>query len=112
MAYLDAAREAEVPVYLGHGLWDSILTPRQSVAAFNQLADPEDRFTDEHLDLFARWRIPEDIPEELQTESYFGDGDPGVVLSVRSASVQLVLFESNHDMVYQATMRWFASDPS
>lgn len=112
MTYLDAAREAGVPVYLGHGLWDSILSPRQSAAAFNQLADPEHRFTDTQLDQIARWQIPDDIPEELHVESYFGEGDPEVFLSVKSASVQLVYFRSNHDMVYQATMRWFASDPS
>lgn len=109
--YLDAAREAGVPVYLGHGLWDSILSPRQSGEAFNQLADPEDRFTEDELALLSRWRVPTDIPEPLEAQSYFGPGDPEVFLSIRSASVQLVYFRSNHDMAYQATMRWFASDP-
>lgn len=112
MNYLDAARDAGVPVYLGQGMWDSILSPRQSAAAFNQLADPDDRFTDAQLDEFARWRIPDDIAEPLAAESYFGSGDPEVFLSVESASVRLVYFRSNHEMVYHATMRWFASDPS
>lgn len=111
LTYLDGAREAGVPVYLGQGLWDSIVSPRQAANAFNQLADPEDRFTEEQVALFGRWRIPSDAGDPITAESYFGPGDPQVFFTRKSAEVTIVYFRSNHDMVYQATMRWFASDP-
>ncbi|MCJ7724818.1 MAG: alpha/beta fold hydrolase [Acidimicrobiia bacterium] len=111
LTYLDGAREAGVPVFLGHGLQDSFVSPRQSAYAFNQLADPEDRFTDEQIELFGRWRVPEEIAGPPTIETYFGEGDPKVLFARQSASVWLVYFQSSHEMVYQATMRWFASDP-
>jgi pimeloyl-ACP methyl ester carboxylesterase len=111
IAYIDGAREAGIPVYLGQGLWDSIVSPRQSANAFNQLADSGDRFTDEQVSQLGGWRIPADIGDPISTESFFGPGDPQVFLARKSAAVTIVYFRSSHDMVYQATMRWFASDP-
>ena len=111
MTYLDDAREAGVPVYLGHGLRDSLLSPRQSAYAFNQLADPEDRLTDEQIEVFGRWRVPEELAGPITMETFFGDGDPEVAYARQSASVWLVYFWSSHEMAYQATMRWFATDP-
>lgn len=111
MTYLDTAREEGVPVYLAQGLWDGIVSPRHSARAYNQLADPEDRLTDDQIASLGQWRVPIDLIDPLTAESYFEDGDPQVLVSIESAAVKLVYFQASHDMVYQATMRWFASDP-
>lgn len=111
MHYLDAAREQAVPVFIGQGIGDSLLSPSQGARAFNQLADPEDRFTDEELEQIGRRSVPEHLAGAIQTETFFGEGDPAPVLARQSASVWLVFFQANHEMVYQAAMRFFASDP-
>jgi len=110
MTYLDTARDEAVPVYIGQGIWDSFVSTEQGARAYNQLADPEDRLTDEQIDEIRRRRIPE--PSGLDTtETFFGDGDPTPLFARQSAAVWLVFFRADHEMVYQAALRWFASDP-
>jgi poly(3-hydroxybutyrate) depolymerase len=110
--YLDLARDAGVAVYLGHGLRDTIVDPRQSARAYNQLAAPADRFTVEQIDQFGRRTVPEELAGLPPVETYFGAGDPPVLFARQSGPVRLVYFGARHEMVYLATMRWFASDPS
>lgn len=111
MTYLEGAREAGVAVFLGHGLGDTILSPRQSAQAFNVLADPGDRFTEEQIAAFGRRQVPEDLTMDPEIETFFGPGDPEVLYARHSADVWIVYFRANHEMVYQAAMRWFATDP-
>ena len=63
------------------------------------------------MDLIAQGILPDDLPEPISTESYFAEGDPPPVLARQSAAVWLVLFDADHEMVYQPTLRWFATDP-
>jgi len=111
MTYLDTAREQGVPVFIGQGIFDSLLSPRHGATAFNQLADPEDRLSDGQVDEIGQGSIPEEITEPISTETFFGEGDPAPVFARRSGSAWLVLFGADHDMVYHATLRWLASDP-
>lgn len=109
--YLDTAREEEIPVYIGQGIYDSFVSPTQGARAFNQLADPEDRITDDEMEFIERRRLPDHLLESIETETFFGEGDPDPAFARQSASVWLVYFRADHEMVYQATLRWFASDP-
>jgi hypothetical protein len=63
------------------------------------------------MDLIAQGILPDDLPEPISTDSHFGDGDPTPVLARQSAAVWLVLFDGDHEMAYQPTLRWFATDP-
>ncbi len=111
MAHLDAAREHGVPIYIGQGLYDSLLSPAHGARAFNQLADPADHLGPAQIDELERGRIPGGIAEPITTDPFFGEGDPAPLFARRSASVWLVFFQADHDMVYQATLRWFSTDP-
>ena len=111
MTHLDGARDGEVPVFIGQGIYDSFLYPSQSARAFNHLADAEDRLTEDELEQLRRRRLPEQLLGASLEESFFGEGDPEALFARHSASVWLVIFRSNHEMVYQATLRWFISDP-
>jgi poly(3-hydroxybutyrate) depolymerase len=111
MTYLDTAREHGVPVFIGQGIYDSFVSPSQGARAFNQLADPEDRLSDEELEVIGRRRLPEHLLDSVTTETYFGQGDPSPVFARQSGAVWLVFFRASHEMLYQATLRWFASDP-
>ncbi|HSM02773.1 MAG TPA: alpha/beta fold hydrolase [Acidimicrobiia bacterium] len=111
MTYLNTAREEEVPVYIGQGIYDSFVSPSQGARAFNQLADPADRITEDELEVIERRRLPDDLLESIETETFFREGDPDTAFARQSASVWLVYFRADHEMVYQAALRWFASDP-
>lgn len=111
VTHLDAAREEQVPVFIAQGIHDSILWPSHGAGAFNQLADEADRFSDDQMAVIAEGGVPEDLSEPVSAETYFGDGDPTPVIARQSASALLVLFDADHDMAYQPTLRWFATDP-
>jgi len=111
LTHLDTAREEQVPVFIAQGIHDSILSPRHGAGAFNQLADPDDRLSDEQLEVIGDGGIPDDLSEPVSAETYFEEGDPAPVLARQSGAALLVLFDADHDMAYQPTLRWFASDP-
>jgi poly(3-hydroxybutyrate) depolymerase len=111
MTHLDAAKEEGVPVYIAQGIWDSLVRPSQGAQAFNQLADPADRLTEEEVAEVERRRLPDSLVDSITTESFFGEGDPQPVFARRSDSAWLVYFQADHEMAYLATLRWFASDP-
>lgn len=111
LTHLDRAREEQVPVFIAQGIHDSLLWPSHGAGAFNQLADPDDRFTEEQLAVIAEGAVPDDLSEPVNAETYFEEGDPTPVLARESGPVLLVLFDADHDMAYQPTLRWFASDP-
>jgi len=110
MTYLDMAREQGVPVFIGQGIGDSLLLPSQGANAFNQLADPEDRFTAEEVEEFGRRRVPTHLTE-YTADTYFEEGDPAPVFARQSGAVWFVLFQAAHEMVYAPALRWFATDP-
>ncbi len=111
MTHLDAAREEGVAVYIGHGISDSLLSPAHAARAFNQLANPDDHIEEEALESIAAGSLPDDLSGSVDAETFFADGDPDPVFARTSDSVTLVFFAADHEMVYGATARFFASDP-
>lgn len=107
-AHLDAAREAGLPVYLGHGLADRTVPPDHAVRAFDQLADDSDRLPRPVTGAVAGGQLPDEVPGE-QAEDFFDEQDPEVLLARRSGPVTLVLFEGEHDMVFHPGLRWMAA---
>jgi hypothetical protein len=111
ITYLDAAREAGVPVFIAQGINDTLLWPSNGANAFNQLADPADRLTPEEVEQIGRRSLPQHLANSITIETYFVEGEPRPVFARHSASVWFILFRSGHEMVYGPTLRWFASDP-
>jgi len=111
ITYLDNARDNEIPVFIAQGLQDPFVHSAGAAKVFNPLADPDDRFTAAEIDLFGRGIVPGHLPDWSDTTTYFGAGDPGPVFARESGSALLVYFAAGHDMVYNATARWFASEP-
>lgn len=107
--YLDSARDQAVPIFIAQGIRDPFVPRGVAAEVFNRLADPDDRLSAEEVDLLDRGRVPDHL--SITTETYFGDGDPVPVSARQSASALLVYFQSGHEMVYNASARWFASDP-
>ncbi len=111
VTYLDSARDHGVPVFVAQGIRDPYVPPSVAAEVFNQLADPEDRLSAAEVDLFGRGTVPDELSDWTRTATYFGYGDPAPVFARQSGPALLVYFQSGHDMVYNATARWFASDP-
>lgn len=111
LTHLDTAREHAVPVFVAQGIHDSLVWPSHGAEAFNQLADPDDRLSEEQVTEIREGRIPGDLSGSVINETYFEEGDPAPVFARQSAAVWLVFFDADHDMAYKPTLRWFASDP-
>jgi dipeptidyl aminopeptidase/acylaminoacyl peptidase len=111
ITYLDAAREQGVPVFIGQGIADTLQRPSNAANAFNQLADPEDRLSEEEVEAIGRRRLPDHLSGSIATDTYFGEGDPAPVFARQSGAVWFVLFQASHEMVYAPALRWFATDP-
>jgi predicted esterase len=104
--HLDAAREAGVPVYIGHGLSDPIVPPTHSLLAFDQLAGDGEAVEDDVREAVADNRLPDEAQGSLEAETYFGDDDPEVFYARQAGPVTVVLFEGEHDMVYNPGLEW------
>jgi poly(3-hydroxybutyrate) depolymerase len=111
ITYLDTAREQGVPVFIGQGIADTLQRPSNAANAFNQLADPEDRLSEEEVEAIGRRRLPDHLSGSIATDTYFGEGDPAPVFARQSGAVWFVLFQASHEMVYAPALRWFATDP-
>jgi|GEM_PF-1159688 len=111
VTYLGSARDHAVPVFIAQGIHDPYVPPNVAAEVFNQLADPKDRLSAGDVDLFGRGRVPAHLSDWSTTLTYFGNGDPAPVFARQSGSALLVYFQAGHNMVYNATAEWFASDP-
>lgn len=100
-----------VPVLIAHGLQDTTVPLRHALAAFDDLAAPEDRFTDEERDRLDRQRrIPASLARFATGVSpLFSETGTPVRFERRSRAVTLVLFQGGHDMFYNASVRWLAA---
>jgi hypothetical protein len=100
----------KVPILIAHGLRDTTVPLGHALAAFNDLAAPEDRFTDEERQALDRQRrIPSTLSGFAGASSpLFKETGTPVRLERRSRTATLVLFEGGHDMFYNASFRWLA----
>jgi dipeptidyl aminopeptidase/acylaminoacyl peptidase len=108
-----------VPVLIAHGLKDDTVPVHNALRAYDNLAAPADRFTDDERSFIeTRGKVPSHLAKVGPMSARFdGVGTP-VRLERRSRTVTLILFEGGHDMFYNATVRWLSqqrrgrSDPS
>ncbi len=107
--YLESARDQGVSIFIAQGIRDQFVPRSVAAEVFNQLADPDDRLSAEEVHLLGQGRVPDHL--SITTETYFRDRDPAPVFARQSGRALLVYFQSGHEMVYNASARWFASDP-
>ena len=111
ITYMEAARAAEVPVLIAQGIQDPFVHSAGAAKVFNGLAAPEEQLNPGQVNLFGQGIVPADVPDWSGVDTFFGPGDPAPVYAQQSDSVLLVYFQAGHDMVYNATARWFAGNP-
>ena len=108
-AHLDGAREAGIPLYIGHGLSDTTATPAQALRTFNAVARDSDRFGARTVAALDDNRLPEFLRGRLDAPTYFGRADPRPLLSRRSGQATLVIFDGVHDLVYNPGLAWMVA---
>lgn len=104
--WLTAARRAKVPIYLGHGIDDPVVPPDHALKAFNRLAAPRDAVAPDVVRAAAAHELPARARGSDRAPTYFRDGDPAVVFARRSGPFTVVLFQGEHDMVYNPGLEW------
>ena len=100
---------SRLPVDIGTGIHDGhrgSVPVGQAIRAYNTLAAPADRISEEDI---ARIENEEKIPDHLKA----GSGDPAygshtVYLRKQSNLVRLTLFEGGHDMIADAAFDWLS----
>jgi predicted esterase len=105
-SHLAAARDAGVPIYLGHGIADGIVPPVHAAWAFNVLADPDDRLAERELVALSALRLPDGLAGRIEAETFFREPDPRVVFARSSAAATLVLFDGEHLGVFNPGLEW------
>ncbi|WP_224995812.1 S9 family peptidase [Cesiribacter sp. SM1] len=97
-----------LPVFIAHGINDQLVLPSHSIKAFNVLAHQQDRFPDEDMQHIAnRHELPPAISAS-NDNAYFGEDDPAVVYTRASNNARLVLFDGEHNMVYNPGLMWLS----
>jgi pimeloyl-ACP methyl ester carboxylesterase len=99
-----------VPILIAHGIRDKTVPPSHAMRAFDALADPQDRFSDEQrraIDDTAK------LPPDLATQapgphpSFAAAGLP-VRFERRSREATLILYDGPHDLAYNPTLEWLS----
>ncbi len=109
LTYLPAAA-GRTPIYIAHGIEDRLASPAHAIRAFNALAAPEDRIEDEVGAAIARAReVPPQVRRDVgEAHPAFERAGTPVVLQRTSREATLVLFDGDHDMLYEPGLRWLA----
>jgi pimeloyl-ACP methyl ester carboxylesterase len=103
----------QIRILIAHGIGDTTVPPEQALHAFNDLANEEDRISEEQIDQLMSTR---EVPEALRERSSqggdafpaFAEADAKVLLHLESGPAELVLFEGEHDMLYRPGLEWLA----
>ena len=107
VAYLERARG--IAIDINHGIRDGRnsadpVPVRQSLIAFNLLAEPQDRFTEDQITYFTR---EGDVPASLRSETT----DPAygglrILFRRQSGGTRITVFDGAHDKNTEAAFRW------
>ncbi|HEX7175878.1 MAG TPA: prolyl oligopeptidase family serine peptidase [Pyrinomonadaceae bacterium] len=107
LTYLERARG--VPIDINHGIRDGRnnddpVPIGQSLRAFNLLAAPQDRFTEEEVAYFTREaQVPPALRSETSDPSY---GGLRILFRRQSGNARVTVFDGAHDKNTEAAFRW------
>ena len=107
LTYLERARG--VPIDINHGIRDGRnnndpVPISQSLRAFNLLAAPQDRFTEEEIAYFTReFQVPPALQSETSDLSY---GGLKILFRRQSGNTRITIFDGAHDKNTEAAFRW------
>ena len=107
LTYLERARS--VAIDINHGIRDGRsngdpVPVSQSLIAFNLLAAPQDRFTEDQIAYFTR---EAQVPTTLRSDTTDPDyGGLRILFRRQSGSTRITIFDGAHDKNTEAAFRW------
>lgn len=107
LTYLERARGIQIDI--NHGIRDGHnagdpVPISQSLIAFNLLAAPQDRFTEEEIAYFTREaQVPSALRSETTDPSY---GGLRILFRRQSGNARITIFDGAHDKNTEAAFRW------
>lgn len=107
LTYLERARG--VPIDINHGIRDGRnaadpVPVSQSLIAFNLLAQPQDRVTEEEIAYFTREaQVPTALRSETTDPAY---GGLRILFRRESGNARVTIFDGAHDKNTEAAFRW------
>ncbi|WKZ32974.1 MAG: acyltransferase family protein [Thermodesulfobacteriota bacterium] len=106
--YLENAR-GKVPVYIAVGSEDKFVPPAHSLRAFNDLADEEDRFSEEEIEYVSRRHaLPSGLGGVAYSDRLYEDAGVPFLYERESESAVVKIYKGSHDVVYNAGLAWLA----
>jgi dipeptidyl aminopeptidase/acylaminoacyl peptidase len=108
-AHLDRAA-GRLPILIAHGLGDKTVPPSHALRAFDALAAPRDRFTDDQRRFIdANGKLPPELEERgAGPHPLFAAAGLRVRFERQSQAATLVLFDGEHDMAYNPSVHWLS----
>lgn len=107
LTYLERARS--IAIDINHGIHDGRsngdpVPVRQSLTAFNLLAAPQDRLTEDQITYFTREaQVPATLQSETTDPSY---GGLRILFRRQSGNARITIFDGAHDKNTEAAFRW------
>ncbi|MCL4873664.1 acyltransferase family protein [bacterium] len=106
--YLKNAK-GKVPVYIAVGSEDKFVPPAHSLRAFNDLADGEDRFSEDEIEhISGRHALPSGLGGAAYSDRLFEDAGVPFLYERKSESAVVKIYQGSHDVVYNAGLAWLA----
>lgn len=105
LTHLDAAKGLELHIAAGiHDGHTGSVPVSHTLRAFNELAEEEDRLTDEEIEHFTqRAEVPPHLRREVNDPTY---GNKPPLFRRVSGKAQVTIFEGGHEMVPSAVIAW------
>jgi predicted esterase len=108
VSYLKNAAGKGVPVYIGTGIRDPFVPPSHAIRAFNDLADPKDRISEQDIEFISTHQALPPLLSGTYTDPLYDDADIELVFERKSVDVTLKIFDGKHDVIYNAGLVWLS----
>jgi hypothetical protein len=102
------AKAANIPLYIGTGLQDTLVPTSQSFKAFDALVPLEDQFGPDVYAAVDRGILPAELAGENDGFAWFDAQDRPLLMSRTSGNVTLALFQGTHESLYEPGLEWAA----
>jgi dipeptidyl aminopeptidase/acylaminoacyl peptidase len=107
-SYIRNARGKELEIYIATGIRDTFVPPDHSFRAFNDLAEEKDRIFERDIEyITSRREIPPHLAGDY-SDPLYEDAGIDLLFERKSANATLKIFDSRHDMIYNAGLEWLS----
>ncbi|MEM5787750.1 MAG: alpha/beta fold hydrolase [Syntrophobacteraceae bacterium] len=109
-SYLNNARGKPVRIHISHGIRDDFVPVTHALLAFNDLAEPADRLSDDDISFIGKnARLPSHLAGSFSDKLYSAAGKR-LLFRRTSGNVTLSIFSGTHDILYNPALLWLSEN--